>query len=167
MSLGDTKGRLRHQRIKFKAHRTRNNNPCDSCRSRKRCCERINEELCALCFKASKKCTFRFLKDKEFRYDRGEGAEPSQDARNGTVPGREEVVLQITDGDLPNMTVDNAPKSVPVEIVRQERVVSHDSEPVESERYQESRALSNSPSDLLFKQYAGQIDVLEKVFELH
>lgn len=167
MSVGDTKGHLRHQRIKFKAHRTRNNKPCDSCRSRKRCCERINEELCALCFKASKKCTFRFSKDKEFRYDRGDGAENSQDAKRGTVSGREELVLQITDGDLSNMTLDNAPKSAPVGIIRQESVVSHVPESVESEQYQESKALSNSPSDLLFKQYAGQIDVLEKVFELH
>lgn len=162
MSVGETKGRLRHQRIKFKAHRTRNNNPCDSCRSRKRCCERINEELCALCLKASKKCTFRFSKEKEFRYDRGGDEDKHfQDASNGTSPGREEVFLQITDGHVPKKRLDNIPHAAPTGLIGQECVVAHGLETIESE------SLSNSLNDPLSKQHSMQIDVLEKVFELH
>ncbi|CCE82611.1 Piso0_002343 [Millerozyma farinosa CBS 7064] len=167
MSVGETKGHSRHQRIKFKAHRTRNNNPCDSCRSRKRCCERINEEHCALCIKASKKCTFRYTKDKYFRYDRGDSVEHSQDANSGRTSARDEVVLPITDGDLPDTTFDNAPKPKPCGSIKQESVSSHSLEFRQNEGHRANEAGSNSPNDSPLKQQVGQIDVLEKVFQLY
>lgn len=43
---------------KFRNHRRRNRSPCDYCKSRKRCCERIDKSYCKRCLKAGIVCTY-------------------------------------------------------------------------------------------------------------